>query len=275
MRDEAFRVPCFRWIDVQVEGQSQPYRFKDEELAKSYDPGSGVFSSSLALPAGSAARIVSNRYEKVFVPGMYTLLMPELITHPDGAKSDSRTVHITVENLRRTWRLTGKTISVSKESATSASIEKPTTRVSAQNEPSTTAPPKPATHWSSLTQVQGALPREMDAAVRILTQVIDNLPKEYLPYKELTRIYSYQHKTEQAIEYYQKAIGLMKSSDGWLRDAFQCRIFRLRSHFAESIACIQNLKIPSSGDPAQMPYELGSLMLPVRIKMRHERNMNA
>lgn len=187
MRDEAFRVPCFRWIDVQVEGQSQPYRFKDEELAKLYDPGSGVFSCSLALPAGSAARIVSNRYEKVFVPGMYTLFMPELITHPDDAKSDSRTIHITVENLpenleanattwfaphelvlektnewsfkrpmlpgqgigltftKRVLLLTGKTISVSKESATSASIDRPTTRVSAQNEPSTTAPPKPAT----------------------------------------------------------------------------------------------------------------------------------
>jgi len=99
--------------------------------------------------------------------------------------------------------------------------------------------------------------KNYDEAVKVLTRAIDNLPKEYLPYKELARIYSYQQKNEQAIEYYQKAIGLMKPADAWLRDVFQCRIPRLRNQYAAAIACVQKVKIPSSGDPAQIPYEIG------------------
>ena len=99
--------------------------------------------------------------------------------------------------------------------------------------------------------------KNYDEAVKILTKAIDNLPKEYLPYKELARMYSYQQKNEQAIEYYQKAIGLMKPAEAWLRDVFQCRILRLRGQFSEAISCVQNVKMPSSGDPAQIPYEIG------------------
>lgn len=37
----------------------------------------------------------------------------------------------------------------------------------------------------------------------------------------------------------------------------RCRIIRLRGQFGDSITCVQNIKLPSSGDPAQIPYEIG------------------
>lgn len=83
------------------------------------------------------------------------------------------------------------------------------------------------------------------------------LPTEYLPFKELARVYSHKQKNAEAIDYYERAISLMKGDQTWLVDILRCRIVRLRTQYAQSIACIQSVKIPSSGDPAQIPYELG------------------
>ncbi len=95
-----------------------------------------------------------------------------------------------------------------------------------------------------------------DEAIKLWSTAADKLPLEYLPYKELARLYSHQQKTDEAIKSYEEAIARMKP-DQWLRDFYRCRIVRLRAQYPEAITCVQNIKLPSNGDPAQIPYEIG------------------
>jgi hypothetical protein len=98
MWDEAFRVPRFNWIDVTV-ARGETTRYEKEELGRLYNRTKGLFSVEVELPEGHSAHVVSNRYEKIFLPGMYTLFMPEILTRDDEAKPDSTTISLTIEDL--------------------------------------------------------------------------------------------------------------------------------------------------------------------------------
>jgi hypothetical protein len=97
MWDEALQVPCFKWIDIIVEGQTT--RYDKDKLAASYNRAKGLFSNNVHVPEGGSVRIISNRLENIFVPGMYTLFMPEILTRDEGAQPDAITIHLTIENL--------------------------------------------------------------------------------------------------------------------------------------------------------------------------------
>jgi tetratricopeptide (TPR) repeat protein len=96
-----------------------------------------------------------------------------------------------------------------------------------------------------------------DDSIKWLLKATEEFPTEYLPYKEAARIYSHYQKNDEAIEYYEKAIGLVKGDMAWFGEIMKCRIPRVRGQYAESIACFQTVKLPNSGDPNQIPYELG------------------
>lgn len=99
--------------------------------------------------------------------------------------------------------------------------------------------------------------KNLEEAIKIWLSAADKLPLEHLPYKELARLYSYQQKNEEAIRKYQEAISRLTADQEWFRDVLRCRIVRLRGQFGDSITCVQNIKVPTSGDPAQIPYEIG------------------
>lgn len=99
MWDEELQVPRFRWIEVAIKG-SEPIRYdKGNNLHEFYNHEKGLFSIPVELPENGSAKIISNRYENIFVPGMYTLFMPEMLTRPEGATPDSPTIRLTIENL--------------------------------------------------------------------------------------------------------------------------------------------------------------------------------
>ena len=99
--------------------------------------------------------------------------------------------------------------------------------------------------------------KNYEEAIKVLRDAGDKMPLEYLPYKELARLYSYQQKTDEAIKYYETAISLMKPAQEFLRDVLRCRVVRLRGKYADAITCVQNIKLTSDADPAQVPYEIG------------------
>jgi tetratricopeptide (TPR) repeat protein len=94
-------------------------------------------------------------------------------------------------------------------------------------------------------------------AIKWLLKATEELPTDYLPYKEAARIYSRYKKNDEAIKYYEKAIDLVDRDLAWFGEIMKCRIIRLRAQYDESIACFQNIKMPSSGDPARIPYDVG------------------
>jgi tetratricopeptide (TPR) repeat protein len=96
-----------------------------------------------------------------------------------------------------------------------------------------------------------------DDAIKWALNGTEELPTEYMPYKEAARIYSHYQKNEEAIEYYEKAIGLIKANDAWFGEVMKCRIPRLRGQYAESITCLQKVKIPSTANSDQIPYDIG------------------
>jgi tetratricopeptide (TPR) repeat protein len=99
--------------------------------------------------------------------------------------------------------------------------------------------------------------RRYDEAINIWLKAADRLPFDYLPHKELARLYSGQQKNEEAIRSYEEAISRLKADQEWFGEVMRCRIIRLRGQFGDSITCVQNIKLPSAGDPAQIPYEIG------------------
>ena len=97
--------------------------------------------------------------------------------------------------------------------------------------------------------------KKYDEAIKVWLKAADKLPLEYFPHKELGKFYSLQGKNEEAIKHYEEARSRMKADQEWFREVLRCRIVRLRGQFADSITCIQ--KLQGSGDPAQVPYEIG------------------
>jgi tetratricopeptide (TPR) repeat protein len=73
----------------------------------------------------------------------------------------------------------------------------------------------------------------------------------------MAKVYEAQRKNEDAIRYYQQAIGLLKADDTFGKELYTCRIERLRRNYAEAIRCFQNLKPLASEDPGQQPYDIG------------------
>ena len=96
-----------------------------------------------------------------------------------------------------------------------------------------------------------------EEAILLSLKATEEFPTDYLPYKELARIYTNSKKIHEAIRYYEKSIELVKGNEAWVGEVMKCRVLRLRSQYSESISCAQNLKLPASGDPAQIPYEIG------------------
>lgn len=96
-----------------------------------------------------------------------------------------------------------------------------------------------------------------EEAIRLLLEAIKRSPLEYVPYKELARVYEHKGKNGEAIDSYEKAISLIKDDDSWFRDVLQCRVVRLRGQYVASLTCIEKIKLPSSADPNQIPYEIG------------------
>lgn len=96
-----------------------------------------------------------------------------------------------------------------------------------------------------------------EEAIRWLRKAIEEFPTNYLPYKELARIYTHAKNSGEAIRYYERAIGLLKGDQVWFGEILKCRVLRLQAQYSESISCAQKVKMPASGDPAQIPYEIG------------------
>jgi tetratricopeptide (TPR) repeat protein len=99
--------------------------------------------------------------------------------------------------------------------------------------------------------------KRSDEAITILLKAASKLPTEYMPQKELARIYSHQGKNKQAIERYETAISLMTAEPEWRRELFRCRILRLQTLYADSITCVQSIKLPNPVDMDQIYYEIG------------------
>lgn len=99
--------------------------------------------------------------------------------------------------------------------------------------------------------------KNYEEAIKVLRKAVGKLPTEYMPHKELARVYSHQNKTNEAIESYESAISLMTTESEWRRDLFRCRILRLEARFADSLTCVQNIKLPNSSETDQIYYEIG------------------
>jgi tetratricopeptide (TPR) repeat protein len=99
--------------------------------------------------------------------------------------------------------------------------------------------------------------KNFEEALKWLLKATEEFPTDYLPYKEAARVYSQHQKNDEAIRYYEKAIDLVDADLAWFGEVMKCRVTRLRAKYTESIACLQGIKLPSSADPAQIPYDLG------------------
>jgi tetratricopeptide (TPR) repeat protein len=108
--------------------------------------------------------------------------------------------------------------------------------------------------------------KNYDEAIKVLRKAISKRPTEYMPYKELARVYSHQNRNKEAIESYESAISLMTAEPEWRRDLFRCRILRLQERYADSMTCVQNIKLPNSSETDQIYYDIGLVHVATRNK---------
>jgi tetratricopeptide (TPR) repeat protein len=101
--------------------------------------------------------------------------------------------------------------------------------------------------------------KNYDGAIEVLLKAVKELPTEFMPRKELARMYSYHGKNQEAIASYEAAISLMTAEQAFLRDVFRCRILRLQGRRA--LACVQSIKLPNASDTDQIYYEIGLIHL--------------
>jgi tetratricopeptide (TPR) repeat protein len=99
--------------------------------------------------------------------------------------------------------------------------------------------------------------RNYAEVIKLLQDVFAVAPKEVWPYKEMAKAYEAQQKNDDAIKYYEQAIGLLKADDTFGKELYACRIIRLRRNYPEAIRCFQTLKPPPEEDPGQQAYDIG------------------
>jgi len=97
MWDPDLEVPCFKRIEVTEGDTSQIY--EESTLIEKYNSEKGLFSVDVDPPEGQSVHIVTIRHEKIFLPGMYTLVMPEIMAAAEKATAESNTIHVTIEDL--------------------------------------------------------------------------------------------------------------------------------------------------------------------------------
>jgi hypothetical protein len=90
MWDPELGVPRFNRIEVIQDGVKRP--LLNERRVNEL----GLVTFDVRLDAKQSAQIISNRFEKIFIPGMYTLIMPEILT---PSLESQNTIHLTIEQL--------------------------------------------------------------------------------------------------------------------------------------------------------------------------------
>ncbi len=99
MWDEELQLPRFDCLIVN-EGQSDEKSYNRDTLTKDHQKKKGLIEVDVDLPASEhqSTTIRTKRHELVSVPGMYTIVMPELMTpSPLAASVPEPTLIVTIE----------------------------------------------------------------------------------------------------------------------------------------------------------------------------------
>jgi hypothetical protein len=98
MWDEELKVPCFKLFRIVEGGRTITY--ENTELALLYDRADGLITTEIDLPQkDQPTQITTKRLEKISFPGMYTMIMPEIMTHSDGVDSTPKTIGVSIQSL--------------------------------------------------------------------------------------------------------------------------------------------------------------------------------
>jgi len=95
MWDDALRVPCFNSATVIKEGAKTEYGKNSPQI---YDQNLGIVEIPVALSGGESAHIITNRFEKIFIPGMYIVIMPDIVTQAEEA-TNTKTITLRIKGL--------------------------------------------------------------------------------------------------------------------------------------------------------------------------------